>query len=56
MALPGAYAPASIALRVIVVRRPTLHDKAVVLEEKEIMTMKNNLKFLTDLSNANYRK
>jgi hypothetical protein len=31
MALPGAYAPASIALQVIVARKPLL-DKAVVLE------------------------
>jgi hypothetical protein len=32
MALPGAYAPASVAFRVTGARRP-LHDKAVVLEE-----------------------
>jgi hypothetical protein len=29
----GAYAPASIALRATGVRRPPLHDKALVLEE-----------------------
>jgi hypothetical protein len=34
VALPGAYAPASIALRVIGARKPPLHDKAVVLEEQ----------------------
>jgi hypothetical protein len=34
MALPGAFAPASIALRVIEARVPPLHDKAVVLEEE----------------------
>jgi hypothetical protein len=33
VALPGAYAPASIALRVIGAGKPSLHDKAVVLEE-----------------------
>jgi hypothetical protein len=33
MALSGAYAPASIALRVIWALRPPFHDKAVVLEE-----------------------
>jgi hypothetical protein len=33
VALPGAYAPASIALRVIVAYKPLLHDKAIVLEE-----------------------
>jgi hypothetical protein len=31
--LPGAYAPASIALRVIGAHKPPVHDKAVVLEE-----------------------
>jgi hypothetical protein len=31
--LPGAYAPASIALRVTGAGKP-LHDKAVVLEEE----------------------
>jgi hypothetical protein len=34
MALPGAYAPASIALRVTGARKPPLHDKAVVLKEE----------------------
>jgi hypothetical protein len=34
VALPGAYAPASIALRVIGARRPPLHDKEVVLKEE----------------------
>jgi hypothetical protein len=32
-ALPGVYAPASIALRVIEKRKPPLRDKEVVLEE-----------------------
>jgi hypothetical protein len=31
--IPGAYAPASIAFRVIGARKPPLHDKAIVLEE-----------------------
>jgi hypothetical protein len=35
MALPGAYAPASIALWVIGARKP-LHDKAAVLDKGEI--------------------
>jgi hypothetical protein len=30
--LPGAYAPASIALRVITARKPPTYDKAVDLE------------------------
>jgi hypothetical protein len=33
VALPGAYAPANIALRVAGARILFLHDKAVVLEE-----------------------
>jgi hypothetical protein len=33
VALPGAYAPASIALRIIGAHEPPLHDKAVVLED-----------------------
>jgi hypothetical protein len=33
VALPGAYAPASIALRVTGALKLPLHDKAVVLEE-----------------------
>jgi hypothetical protein len=33
VALLGAYSPASIALPVVGMRRPPLHDKAVVLEE-----------------------
>jgi hypothetical protein len=33
VALPGAYAPASIALPVIGAHKPPLHDKAVVLED-----------------------
>jgi hypothetical protein len=33
VALPGAYAPASIALRVIGAHKLPLHDTAVVLEE-----------------------
>jgi hypothetical protein len=33
MALPGAYAPASIALRVIGESKPPLHHKAIVPEE-----------------------
>jgi hypothetical protein len=33
VALPGAFAPASIALRVTGAREPPLHDKAVDLEE-----------------------
>jgi hypothetical protein len=36
MALPGAYAPASIALRVTRARKPPLHNKAAVLEEVTI--------------------
>jgi hypothetical protein len=32
VALPGAYAPASITLLVNGVRKPRLHDKAVVLD------------------------
>jgi hypothetical protein len=32
--IPGAYTPASIPLRVIGARKPPLHDKEVVLEEK----------------------
>jgi hypothetical protein len=39
VALPGAYAPASIALRVIGAHIPPLHDKAVVVEgEFEILS------------------
>jgi hypothetical protein len=33
VALPGAYAPASIALRAIGERIPPFHDEEVVLEE-----------------------
>jgi hypothetical protein len=35
--LPGAHAPASVALRVIVERKPPLYDMAVVLEEEFII-------------------
>jgi hypothetical protein len=38
MALPGAYAPASIETR-----KPPVHDKAVVLSE-ELMGLKMDLK------------
>jgi hypothetical protein len=34
VALPGAYNPASITLRVIGGRKPPFHDKAVVLEDE----------------------
>jgi hypothetical protein len=34
VSLPGAYAPASIALQVIEVRSPPLHNEAVVLKEE----------------------
>jgi hypothetical protein len=34
VALPGAYTPASITLRFTGARKPTLHDKAVALEEE----------------------
>jgi hypothetical protein len=33
LALPGAYTPASIALRVTGVPKSPLHDKAILLEE-----------------------
>jgi hypothetical protein len=33
MALPGAYAPASIAILVTEARKPAHHDEAAVLEE-----------------------
>jgi hypothetical protein len=33
VALPGTFTPASISLRVIGARKPSLHDKAIVLEE-----------------------
>jgi hypothetical protein len=33
VALPGAYVPASIALRVIGVRKSPLHEKAIVFDE-----------------------
>jgi hypothetical protein len=36
MALPGAYDPASIALRVIGAHETALYDKAVVLEEERM--------------------
>jgi hypothetical protein len=37
VALPAAYAPASIAPRVIGARRLPLHDKVVVLEEATVL-------------------
>jgi hypothetical protein len=37
VSLPGAYSPASIALRVTGAGKPPLHDKAVVLEEEIII-------------------
>jgi hypothetical protein len=36
VALPGAYAPASIALLVIGTLKPSLHDKEVVVEEEHV--------------------
>jgi hypothetical protein len=47
--LPGAYAPASIAFRVIGAHKPPLHDKSVVLEEDVLGVNKdgNTLKELT---------
>jgi hypothetical protein len=36
MALPTAYSPVSIALRVIGARKPHLHDKAVDLEDVRV--------------------
>jgi hypothetical protein len=36
VALPGAYAPSSIAFRVIAARKLPLHDNAVVLEVEVI--------------------
>jgi hypothetical protein len=39
VALPGAYAPANIALRVIGARKHPFHDKAVVLEGKSCAVM-----------------
>jgi hypothetical protein len=39
MALPGAYAPASIALRVIGARKSPLHVRAVVLESATKVSM-----------------
>jgi hypothetical protein len=38
MALPAAYGPASIALRVTGPRKPPRHDKAVVLEEEQLLS------------------
>jgi hypothetical protein len=37
VALPGTYAPASIVLRVIGVRKPRHQDKMAVLEEDCVM-------------------
>jgi hypothetical protein len=37
VSLPGAYAPASITLRVTGARKPPLHGRAVVLEEVILM-------------------
>jgi hypothetical protein len=48
-ALPGAYAPASIALQVIVVGRPTLHVKAVVLAEVSMAIGMYRLSFGTPI-------
>jgi hypothetical protein len=42
VALPGAYAPVSIALRVIRARKPSLHQDAVVLEEEFYNILENN--------------
>jgi hypothetical protein len=39
--LPGAYAPASIALKVIGTRKLPLHNKAVVLEEGNMLQYQN---------------
>jgi hypothetical protein len=38
MAIPGAYAPTSIAVWVTGTRKPLLHDKAVVLKEDVCVT------------------
>jgi hypothetical protein len=40
MALPGANAVSSIALRVTETTNPTLHDKVVVIEDKQYFLKK----------------
>jgi hypothetical protein len=56
MALPGAYAPSSIAVRVIGVRKPPFHNNVVVLIF--ILQLNSNFKYILEnviLDYAEYR-
>jgi hypothetical protein len=44
VALPGAYAPTSIALLIIGASKLRLHNKSVVLEKDEGIQEKNNVR------------